>query len=197
MRNQNQNAKGRKTMAGYKGYSKSNNAVEAEANEQYPASVLAKKLKVPTAAVKAILRPCAWHHTSKMYNSTDYYDGSLLLILAAGIADTRDYSLEEIEELNHTKKQLASLRAWRAPKTRANKTWKGCRVDWLEWGGSRRNPKATERSAEHCTVEWNGGAFCVVTFSDGSTMRKKTSCRGFTVRDKENNRVWFQANPTK
>ena len=60
-------------MAGYDGFSKSNNAIAAEENGLYPASVLARRLKVKTAAVRALLSPEEWHHTSKRYNRTDYY----------------------------------------------------------------------------------------------------------------------------
>jgi len=44
-------------MAGYCGYSKSNNAMDAEQNGCYPASMAAKKLGVLTVAIKAILAP--------------------------------------------------------------------------------------------------------------------------------------------
>ena len=60
-------------MTGYDGFSKSNNAIAAEENGLYPASVLARRLKVKTAAVRALLAPEEWHHTSKRYNRTDYY----------------------------------------------------------------------------------------------------------------------------
>jgi len=60
-------------MPGYSGYAKSNNAVAAEEMGYYPASILARKLRVKTAAVKALMEPTEHHHTSKRYNLTAYY----------------------------------------------------------------------------------------------------------------------------
>ena len=71
-------------MSGYAGYAKSNNAVNAEGQGRFPASVLAKKLGVPTAAIRALIEPDEWHHTSKKYNQTPYFDGAALLAAKAG-----------------------------------------------------------------------------------------------------------------
>ena len=68
-------------MAGYDGYSKSNNALDAEAEGKYPLTIAVKKLaavaevtqKEARRVLKAIGR-CEYHHTSKFYNTTDYYD---------------------------------------------------------------------------------------------------------------------------
>jgi hypothetical protein len=60
-------------MAGYSGLSKSNNAICAENSGLFPASILAKKLGVKPGAVKALLAPSEWHHTSKFFNETEYY----------------------------------------------------------------------------------------------------------------------------
>lgn len=61
-------------MAGYNGYSKSNNAVAAEEEGLFPATIAAKKLGVSAAAIKEILHPCEWHHTSSWFNRTNYYN---------------------------------------------------------------------------------------------------------------------------
>lgn len=71
-------------MAGYHGYSKSNNAVDAEVAGRYPltkaSQVLAKKLGWPIAKAKAFLKDVVatdeYHHTSSWYNITNYYDVS-------------------------------------------------------------------------------------------------------------------------
>ena len=65
----------------YNGYSKSNRAIQAENEGKFPASVLAKKLKVKTDAIRGLMEPCEWHHTSKFYNITNYYDGAILLAI--------------------------------------------------------------------------------------------------------------------
>jgi len=66
-------------MAGYLGYSKSMNAVSAEADGLMTATEFAKWLKpyikgVTSKDVAFILTPAEWHHTSKFYNRTNYYD---------------------------------------------------------------------------------------------------------------------------
>ena len=172
-------------MAGYRDFSKSNNALDAEAANRFPASVLARKLKVRTAAIKALMEPREWHHSSKHYNEVDYYDGDLLLSLAAGVAD-----LYETDEIETATTLLAALRAWRPPAKNV-KRWCGCTVKWLEWSGTRNRPKATENTADNCSVEWRGGKFCTVTFPQGGTMRKGTETNGFEVRDSEGRRVYF------
>lgn len=60
-------------MSGYVDYSKSVNAVEAEAGGRFPKSVLAKKYGIKTSAIDDLLEPTEWHHTSKFYNRTNYY----------------------------------------------------------------------------------------------------------------------------
>lgn len=68
-------------MAGYSGYSKSNNAVEAEAGGRHPMTA-AKRLVVGETGLSQaeagnILRELyrgEYHHTSKKYNATNYYN---------------------------------------------------------------------------------------------------------------------------
>lgn len=78
--------------AGYHEYSKSNNALDAEEEGRYPlteaSSILAKKLKWSISKAKAFLESIGtseWHHTSKHYNKTKYYDVS-----DAAIEDLKD-----------------------------------------------------------------------------------------------------------
>jgi len=66
---------------GYDGWSKSNRALEAEKEGKYPitqaAQILSKKLGWPVTKTKALLLTLGtkeWHHTSKFYNETKYYD---------------------------------------------------------------------------------------------------------------------------
>ena len=68
-------------MAGYDHYSKSNNALQAESENRYPITkakaVVAQETGVSQLLAGRALK--AWHngefhHTSKHYNSTNYYD---------------------------------------------------------------------------------------------------------------------------
>ncbi len=69
-------------MAGYDWSSgKSNNAVEAEENGKLPLSRAVKSVSRRAGITQAAARQfikwlgcCEYHHTSKFYNSTDYYD---------------------------------------------------------------------------------------------------------------------------
>lgn len=68
-------------MAGYDGYSKSNNAVEAEADGRYPLTtairIVARETGVTIKEARRVLNELGtseWHHSSKYYNAVDYYD---------------------------------------------------------------------------------------------------------------------------
>jgi len=62
-------------MAGYFNYSKSNNAVYAESQGRYPATKCAQVYGFKSAKlVRETMRSTEWHHTSKKYNITDFYD---------------------------------------------------------------------------------------------------------------------------
>ena len=73
-------------MAGYDGYSKSNNALEAEKNGSYPLSVatkiISKKAGITQKEARMLLTKLGsteWHHTSKNYNRTDFYSTKTVL----------------------------------------------------------------------------------------------------------------------
>ena len=76
-------------MAGYYGYSKSNNAVEAENSGRYPLGA-AIKIVAKTAGITQkharellnIIGSSEWHHTSKYYNKTQYYDVAVAVAYA-------------------------------------------------------------------------------------------------------------------
>lgn len=71
-------------MAGYYGYSKSWNAIEAENNHIHPMTTLKRLYGVKGSPS----RRCEWHHTSKEYNRTDYYDARNVM----RTRDLRDWS---------------------------------------------------------------------------------------------------------
>ena len=83
-------------MAGYCGYSKSNNAIDAEQEDKFNATQLAEKLGCSSAAIKQFLTPHEWHHTSCRYNETDYYYEPELLVAAGAISiEGYEYTLSE------------------------------------------------------------------------------------------------------
>lgn len=162
-------------MAGYSDYSKSNNAVDAEISGKYPISILAKKLHIKTDAIRAIMQPDEWHHTSCHYNRTNYYDGEYMIALASG-DDLLDYDYDSLEDAAEL---LLKLRAWQAPKTETN-TYHHCDVNWLQWSGSRNRPVCDEMTAKDVTVIDKGKAFIVICLP-GRDMRKKKTTNGLKV----------------
>lgn len=146
-------------MAGYSGFSKSNNAVFAENNGMYPASTSAKKLGVKSGSVKALLSAKEWHHTSKYYNKTQYYE------------------LEEAIE------NIDALKSWR-PLPKNQKTFENCEVSWVEWQGVGNYKRRVEYKVSGVIVIKKGDWYHFdhkVTEKYTKKMRKNGKTNGFTV----------------
>lgn len=136
-------------MAGYNGYSMSNNAVEAYDNGEMPLSKWKKAdiieainryveenevnfnvdllFKLPVKILKTkVLAKSSWHHTSNRYNKTDFY------------------SLDEyyIDQLTDTKINEI-LEEYKNAKNDEEVTEEKWICEFLEWSGSRKHPKAT------------------------------------------------------
>tara|TARA_Y100000361_G_C11141070_1_gene335090 strand:- start:233 stop:784 length:552 start_codon:yes stop_codon:yes gene_type:complete len=132
---------------GYYGYSKSNNAYDAEEEGKFPltraSKILAKKLKWSQAKSKDFLQNIGhdeWHHTSCKYNITYYYD----------VSDERIEALKE--EINSFEYKPAPKRA----KVKYFKCWNKDRVDdvrqW-EWYITNRWGNNTDYiTSEGCVV---------------------------------------------
>jgi hypothetical protein len=141
-------------MSGYKGFSMSNNAVEAYHNGEKPFSKWTKTniletikksiydedlvlqcdfsllQKVPVTELKNICLYCSsWHHTSEYYNRTNFY-----ALDSQVISTLTNENLETIIERSKMKKENPSEEKWRC--------------SFLEWSGSKRHPKATEITEE-------------------------------------------------
>jgi hypothetical protein len=144
-------------MAGYHEFSKSNNALQAESRGSFPASILARRLKVKTGAIKDLMTSSEWHHTSCHYNMTDYYDG--------------DTALEIIDQ----------LRAWKSPVAK-EALFENCSGVYLIWGGTRKHPVATETTFKGVTARLKGKWFTLNLPS--GMVRKASTTRGFKLFDK-------------
>lgn len=159
-------------MAGYNGFSKSNNACAAEEQGKFPASVVAKKLKVKSGAVAAIMAPCEYHHTSSHFNSTDYFDISIHHAIVAD-ASLDDWDADEISE---ARAELAQMREWQP----AGHESYQADVEYLIWAGSRKHPVATEHKHSDVEVSQKGSFF---TFHlPGGDVRKKIGSNGTNVK---------------
>lgn len=140
-------------MAGYFGFSKSNNAVDAELSGLFPASVLAKKIGVSTAAIKSLMEISEWHHTSSYYNKTNYY------------------SLEDAIEI------IDRLKAYRNEKS-DDEDLGMCKINFILWEGSRSRPKPNKIQIE-TTATRKGDWFTF--FYNGQKIRKNVKTTGFSV----------------
>ena len=170
-------------MAGYKGYSMSNNAVAAYESGEKPLSKWTKTdiieaienavreeeltlncsmsilRKAPVKVLKsACLHKTSWHHTSSRYNKTDFY--SIDLYSVAELTDERIKDL--IENANDGAKEESAEERWKCA--------------FLEWSGTRKHPKSTEVIEEGIIKgDWFYRA-------DGS--KKKTTANGFKFIEK-------------
>ena len=163
-------------MAGYSGYSMSNNAVAAYDNGEKPlskwkkADILeavktqevelkcspSKLQKLPAVLLKEIcLCYSSWHHTSSHYNETKFY-----MLNAEYLETLTDAMVDEIAaEYNKTHAK---------EKQSVEETWE---CAFLEWSGTRKHPKATEVVEQGIVRgQW---------FYRKDGTKKKTSANGF------------------
>lgn len=118
-------------MAGYNGFSMSNNAILAYSDGRMPASAFAafvrknKTYKGCTPfAVRCALVPAEWHHTSCKYNQTYFYDlrdlgapcrrAKLKLIIAAEKEWNRLKKANDVEVYYSTKESFVKSHAKKA-----------------------------------------------------------------------------------
>lgn len=163
---------------GYSGYSKSNNAIEAESEGRYPASVAAKKLGVKTGAIKLYIDTDEWHHTSSMYNRTPYYDIHYLLEYKVGGKEALQAEGLEESEITDIEKLYEQLKNYKEPK-KDEQVYKAD-VEYIVWSGTKSRPKANVKTYKNIEVR-EKGSFYTFVLPDGSTVRKKISSNGTNV----------------
>lgn len=169
-------------MAGYSGYSMSNNAVDAYESGEKPRSKWTKaailnaieaeilngtlslqcnieKLKqAPLSFLRTkVLQYASWHHTSKYFNGTDFY--SLDIDYLASLTDKRIN--EDVEKCRKEQSQVKNNRT-------VPERWL---CSFLVWGGTRNHPSSKRYVEEGIII---GDFF---HRADGS--RKKVSANGF------------------
>ncbi len=170
-------------MAGYSGFSMSNNAIAAYENGEKPYSKWTKRdiieaiedlikeeeiilncslEKLKIIPVKTLKEMCltysSWHHTSNHYNKTDFYSISI-----NKIEELTDDKINKIiiESKSEKEKQITEER------------WK---CAFLEWGGTRKHPVAKEIIEEGIVRgDW---------FYRKNGTKKKTTANGFRFIEK-------------
>lgn len=166
-------------MAGYKGYSMSNNAVEAYRSGEKPLSrwtkhdiiEAAKEIdeekaehlkRVPLAVLKnRVLEYVSWHHTSSRYNRTEFYCVSESRI--------ERLSIDDIDALSRRKPQSFSVKRYRGT------------LEYLEWSGTRAHPKANKVFLKDVIIEEKGSFYRVLRDDGSLIIRKKIGSNGTYV----------------
>lgn len=125
-------------MAGYDGWSMSNNARDAYDDGRVPLTGITREwldangIGLPVEHARWLARthvgPSEWHHSSKMYNKTNFYDA--------------DQIREHIQEHGDHADQFRARDALSTPPVPAV-------ASWTEWTGTGRN----KRKVEHRDVE--------------------------------------------
>lgn len=143
--------------SGYDGYSMSNRAVEAYENGERPMSKWTKGdliyeikkaircdelhptfnvdtlNKIPVSVLRDLfLEYSSWHHTSSYCNSTSFYsidEDAIERITDEKLLDCAKKAKEMAARIRQEKEELKEER---------------CKCRFLEWGGTRNHPKATE-----------------------------------------------------
>lgn len=111
-----------------------------------------------------LLVQSSWHHTSKMYNCTDFYS------VDDGVLD--DSTPDEISAWQPTQKPVVQSTTRR----------KGT-ICYLVWGGTRNHPHAWEKCEENVWIEERGQFYHVFRRwnSKDCILRKKRDSRGTVV----------------
>lgn len=175
-------------MSGYAGYSMSNNGVAAYADYKMPASRAKSYLGLKDLGG---ISASEWHHTSKKYNSTDFYDLRDLIIVDILTASSRprpnplqlwhrvevaqlkldegDYDAEEEEFLQ---KLVATANIYDAPADA-----------YLKNRREKKEAKlAKKREAEKLTrtIELEETRK-VATKTESATLKRRCECMGISV----------------
>lgn len=153
-------------MSGYSNYSMSNNALLAYECGLCPAS----KIKGVPASLVSIWCPSdEWHHSSKNFNKVDFYNPVKVRAI---------FGLEESDDYPADAGAMQALAAHKLSKKDTGVAYKNCKVDWIEWTGTMKHPKAADRSASGCKVIVKGQT-ATVTLPDGTALVKRLNTRGF------------------
>ena len=182
-----------KLESGYYGYSMSNNAVDAYESGEKPLSKWTKTEiiaqvkqqikdedlqinfyvnllnKVSVNALRDyFLRWSSWHHTSSMYNRTEFFSVSSEQIEA--LTD------EELNKMIGLKKQ---------PKEEPKKDIFIGDIYYLEWEGTKKHPKPVKKEYTDVKIELRGCFYYVYDDNGREILKKKTDSNGTRVVRKE------------
>lgn len=152
-------------MSGYNQFAgMSNNAVAARSQGRYPASIIAKKLGVPSKFITDHAPTSEYHHVGSgarfnAVRAVNFYD---LDETAAWLAEP------------DTQLRLQGFKAARKIEKigAGEKVIVGCKFTWHTSNGLRKWHRMIEHEVEGCLIHDNGSSLATVYFPDGSTLRK-------------------------
>jgi hypothetical protein len=174
--------------SGYSGFSMSNRAVEAYEQGEKPISkwtktaffeelnenlkdynISAEKINALKSLKVSVLKErflknSSWHHTSNYFNNTNFYSinySKIEEMTAEGIKALKNQKPEKKESSEPEKK-------------------KG-KIFYLEWSGSRKHPKATERVLEDVYILEKGCFYYVFDEKNKEILKKKIGSNGTSV----------------
>lgn len=105
-----------------------------------------------------LLKYSEWHHTSSYYNRTNFYKIR---------EDLEDLKLEDVPKHECSKKNSAER-------------FHGS-IYYLEWSGTKKHRKATNKKIEDVDIEIRGTFYVVFNDSGAEILRKKIDSNGTTV----------------
>lgn len=170
----------RNMNSGYAGYSMSNRAVEAYEDGEKPLSKwrkadiiealedlikdqelikLVKKVDLATLKDKLLVYS-SWHHASSMCNKTDFYKLDIEFVENLKKEDVK--KMIEIKPKNKEVKENVYFGNFK----------------YLEWSGSRKHPKATEKTLEDVKIVEKGCFYHVYSKDNDFIIKKKINSNG-------------------
>ena len=130
------------------------------------------------------MAPSEWHHTSKCFNKTNYYDIERHLAILSGEFDVWCGQISD-EDYDAAAELIQMRQITAAAKKETAKIYHNCVVEWLEWpfapgrGGNYADRRPKECHAENCEVQVKGQTATII-FADGGKMTKRLSTAGFS-----------------
>ena len=154
-------------MAGYSWESgMSNSAVDCYNEGLMPAGKIGK---VPASLIKEYCEYREWHHTSSHFNMTEFYDREEVLA-TFGLIESEEYevnpeAVKALKEFNEQKKGKPLVLV--------------SRFKYLEWGGTRKHPYASEVQAKGTiTIK---GLTATIEIENGVRFQKRMTTNGFEI----------------
>jgi len=144
----------------------------AQKHGLYSATAAARLLKVKTAAIKAILKPCAYFATGLRGAHTPFYDVRDLLDLASG--NVSIWSKEKIEAVTALMGQIKSYKV-----AKIVSIFYKANVRYLEWFGTPDYPIASPRIIMEAMIEQRGKKLTI--FAKGKTLVKMLGSKGVRI----------------